>query len=80
MAGQAGSAGHLRIGDGARVAAQGAVLSDVADGETVGGSPAIPFPRWRRAVAVFARLDELKKRVRVLEKALERLEDDRVGD
>jgi UDP-3-O-[3-hydroxymyristoyl] glucosamine N-acyltransferase len=48
---QAGVAGHLELGDGARVAGQGGVMRDVAPGETVGGSPAVPQREWLRQSA-----------------------------
>lgn len=60
LGGQAGVAGHLTIGRGARVAAQGGVMRDVAPGETVGGTPAVPVRDWHRQTAVVARLAKKK--------------------
>jgi UDP-3-O-[3-hydroxymyristoyl] glucosamine N-acyltransferase len=55
MGGQAGLAGHLSIGNGARVSAQAGVMRDVADGQTVAGSPAMPAKEfWRTVAAVSA--------------------------
>ena len=68
LAGQAGVAGHLRVGAGARAAAKSAVLQDVPDGALVAGIPAIPMSTWRRAQAVFARLPEILRRLRALER------------
>ena len=68
VAGQSGLAGHLEIGAGARVAAKSAVFQDVAPGATVAGTPAIPVGVWRRAQAAFARLPELLRRLRQLER------------
>lgn len=48
---QGGIAGHLKIGSRARVAAQSGVMRDVAPGETVGGSPAVPQREWLRQSA-----------------------------
>ncbi len=70
MGGQAGSAGHLTIGDGAQVAAQSGVPNSVPAGATVGGYPAVEMGVWRRGVAAFARLPELFRRVRRLERRL----------
>ncbi len=56
VGGQGGLTGHLRIGAGARIAAQAGVMRDVAPGETVGGSPAVPQRQWLRQVAALARL------------------------
>src|SRR3546814_11407590 len=48
LAAQAGVAGHLKIGAGARIAAQSGVMRDVAPGEEVGGSPAMPLRQLER--------------------------------
>jgi len=53
VGGQAGFAGHLTIGRGARISAQAGVMKDVADGETVGGTPALPLREaMRQALAL----------------------------
>jgi UDP-3-O-[3-hydroxymyristoyl] glucosamine N-acyltransferase len=58
LAGQAGATGHITIGDGARVGAQAGVMRDVAAGEDVVGSPAMPARDWMRQVMVLKRLAE----------------------
>lgn len=63
MGGQSGVADHRTVGDRAVVAAKSAVLSDLAGGEVVAGIPAMPMKRWRRMVAIQARLPELWRRV-----------------
>lgn len=60
IAAQGGVAGHLRIGKGARVAAKAGVMRDVAEGDSVGGFPAMPVKRWLRNFAVLNRLAEKK--------------------
>jgi UDP-3-O-[3-hydroxymyristoyl] glucosamine N-acyltransferase len=67
FAGQSGAAGHLEIGDGARVGAKSAVLQDLPAGAFVIGHPAIEAGLWRRAAALFARLPDLRRRLRRLE-------------
>ena len=42
VGGQAAMAGHIRIGEGARIGAQAGVMSDVAPGAALVGSPAQP--------------------------------------
>ena len=69
LAGQVGVAGHLHVGDGVIASAQTGIPSSVAAGAFVSGSPAIENRVWLKASAVFARLPELLKRVRDLEKA-----------
>ncbi len=66
LAGQVGVAGHCRIGDGAVATAQSGIPSDVADGSTVSGYPAIENRQWLRSVVVFNKLPELAKTVRQL--------------
>jgi len=74
MAGQAGVVGHIRIGDNATIGAKAGVTNNVADGETVLGAPAVPITEMKRRVAHVARLPELKKQVKRLEKQLAELE------
>lgn len=77
LAGQAGVAGHLRIGDRAKVGAQAGVMSDVDDGATVLGAPAMPHKDFLRSAALFARLPELHKELRELKRRLAALEKER---
>ncbi len=74
VAGQVGVVGHLKIGDGAKLLAQAGVRHDVAAGEVLSGSPARPHGEWLRLEAALTRLPDLLKRVRELEKRLERSE------
>jgi UDP-3-O-[3-hydroxymyristoyl] glucosamine N-acyltransferase len=60
IGGQAGLIGHLRIGNGAKIAAQTGLTRDVAAGEAVGGSPAVPMMEWLRTHAMLRRM-ALKK-------------------
>ncbi|MGQ0664344.1 MAG: UDP-3-O-(3-hydroxymyristoyl)glucosamine N-acyltransferase [Pseudomonadota bacterium] len=60
VGGQGGLAGHLHIGAGARIAARSGVHRDIAAGQEVGGSPAVPIGAWRRQVAILKRLGQRK--------------------
>jgi UDP-3-O-[3-hydroxymyristoyl] glucosamine N-acyltransferase len=73
LAGQAASAGHLKMGDGAILTAQSAVHRDVEPGKMVSGSPAIDNRTWLRCVAAYNRLPELVQTVRELKAEVERL-------
>jgi UDP-3-O-[3-hydroxymyristoyl] glucosamine N-acyltransferase len=75
LGGQAGITGHLSIGDGAKIAAQSGVMVDVEPGEVLLGSPARPRAEAMRIHASLARLPELLKKVRDLEKKLAALEE-----
>ncbi len=61
VAGQVGIAGHLKIGNGVKIAAQSGLMRDVADGETVAGSPAMPVRDWHKQTIVLQRLIKEKK-------------------
>lgn len=63
VAGQAGLTGHLTIGTGARIGAQAGVMRNIAPGETVGGSPAVPVIQYHRQTAILAKLAKKKKEV-----------------
>ncbi|HZE89001.1 MAG TPA: UDP-3-O-(3-hydroxymyristoyl)glucosamine N-acyltransferase [Verrucomicrobiae bacterium] len=69
VAGQSGAVGHITIGDGAKVGAKTAVTRNLPAGAFVMGHPAIEAGAWKRSVAVFARLPEILRRLRRLERA-----------
>lgn len=62
IAGQAGLTGHLKIGKKVRIAAQSGVMRDIADGMTVGGSPAVPVGKWHRQTVALQQLINKKER------------------
>jgi UDP-3-O-[3-hydroxymyristoyl] glucosamine N-acyltransferase len=70
LAGQVGVAGHLEIGDGATATAQTGIPGSVEAGAIVSGYPAIENRAWLKSSAVFAKLPELLRRVRELERKL----------
>jgi UDP-3-O-[3-hydroxymyristoyl] glucosamine N-acyltransferase len=61
LAGQAGVAGHVRIGMGAQVGAKSGVMTDLAAGGRYLGAPAKPARQTMREVAALARLAERGK-------------------
>jgi UDP-3-O-[3-hydroxymyristoyl] glucosamine N-acyltransferase len=70
LAGQVGVGDRKSVGRGARVGGQSGVTRDVPEGAAVSGTPAIPHATWLKAMVHLKHLDELEKRVRVLEAAL----------
>jgi UDP-3-O-[3-hydroxymyristoyl] glucosamine N-acyltransferase len=56
VGGQSGLTGHLRIGRRARLGAQSGIMTDVAAGAEVVGSPAMPVKEFFRQVATLRRL------------------------
>ena len=75
LAGQVGAAGHLTIGDDATITAQSGVPNDVPPGAIFSGYPAMDNLSWRKSVAVFNRLPELQKEVRMLREEVARLKE-----
>ena len=64
LGGQAGVADHAHIGDGARIAARGAVApGDLPGGQDYGGVPVRLMKDWRRELAAVAILAKRKRRV-----------------
>ncbi len=76
VAGQAGIIGHLQIGDGAIIGSQAGVTHNVAAGARLLGSPAVDSRVAVRAAPIIARLPELHRLVRGLERRVAALEDD----
>ncbi|HVR30648.1 MAG TPA: UDP-3-O-(3-hydroxymyristoyl)glucosamine N-acyltransferase [Thermoanaerobaculia bacterium] len=68
LAGQSGVSNRVAVGDGARVAGKSAVFDDVPAGAQVAGVPAVSAARWRRQVALLARLPEIRRRLAALER------------
>jgi UDP-3-O-[3-hydroxymyristoyl] glucosamine N-acyltransferase len=56
VGGQAAMAGHLRIGQGAEIGAQAGVISDMAPGAKVLGSPAQPKKDFLRQIATLKKM------------------------
>jgi len=73
LAGQVGVAGHLTLGDGVIATAQSGIPGSVAPGNMVSGSPASDNRSWLKVSAASHRLPELLKRVRAIERQLEKL-------
>jgi UDP-3-O-[3-hydroxymyristoyl] glucosamine N-acyltransferase len=73
LAGQVGVANRARIGDGAIVSSQSGVHGEIAPGEVVSGSPAIPNRLWLKATAIYSRLPELYKSLKQVQQRLDEL-------
>jgi UDP-3-O-[3-hydroxymyristoyl] glucosamine N-acyltransferase len=73
LAGQVGVVGHLELGDGVIASAQTGIPRSLPAGAYVSGSPAIDNRAWLKSTAVFAKLPDLQKRLRELERLVEEL-------
>jgi UDP-3-O-[3-hydroxymyristoyl] glucosamine N-acyltransferase len=58
--GQVGLAGHLNIGNSARIGAQAGLMKDVPPGATIGGTPGVPMRQWLKQVAILGHLANKK--------------------
>jgi len=70
LMGQTASAGHLTIGKASFLGARAAVHKDLPPGSRVWGAPALEERGWHKSVAAFARLPELMRRLRAVERRL----------
>jgi UDP-3-O-[3-hydroxymyristoyl] glucosamine N-acyltransferase len=69
---QSGAANQAHIGDGSFIGARAGVVEDLPPGSRVWGFPAIPERTWHRSISIFARLSDLVRRLRAVEKKLGR--------
>lgn len=74
LGGQAGVADHITIGDGAILGAQTGVSQDVAAGEKLFGTWGRPMMQARRIWLAEAQLPDLVRKLRAIERRVERLE------
>ncbi len=73
LAGQVGIANQAKIGDGAIATAQTGIPSDVAAGEIVSSSPAVPNKLYLKVSAIYKKLPEMYQTLKRLQKKLDDL-------
>ncbi len=73
MAGQVGVRDHVRIGNGAVLGAMAGIVNDVPDGTQMIGIPATPQREQKLKQAALAKLPEMRREFRKLQKAVARL-------
>ncbi len=73
VGGQAGFAGHLEVGDKAIITAQSGTSHDIPPGAVMSGSPAFENAAWLRSTVAFSRLPQLVRKMRDLEKEIQKL-------
>jgi UDP-3-O-[3-hydroxymyristoyl] glucosamine N-acyltransferase len=72
LAGQVGLVGHIELGDGVQVGAKSGVNKDIPAGRSFFGYPAREIMRAKRIEACLAKLPELFRRVKDIEKSLKK--------
>jgi UDP-3-O-[3-hydroxymyristoyl] glucosamine N-acyltransferase len=72
--GQAGLSGHIDIGDRANISAQSGVMRDLAPGERVAGTPAIPERDWARSHAALERFNDMRHQLLDLKRRVGKLD------
>lgn len=72
LAGQVGLVNSIKIGNDVIVTAQSGINGNVRDGKRLSGSPAVDSDKWMKWAAAYQRVPDLLKRVRELERRLER--------
>ncbi len=73
MGGHSGINGHVKVGDKVKIGAMTGITRDTLVEDTYMGFPAEPVGNWRRQVIHLRRLADYEKRLRALEKKLEKL-------
>jgi UDP-3-O-[3-hydroxymyristoyl] glucosamine N-acyltransferase len=70
--GQSATAGHIHIGSGSFIAGQAGVNCNLPEGSKVSGTPAYDYFQERRAISVSKQLPDMLKRIKSLEKRLDK--------
>ncbi len=74
LGGQVGVTDHVNIGDQAMLAAKTGAFRDIESNGVYGGVPSLPMTAWRKAVTIFAKLPEIKKKIKEFEARLNAIE------
>jgi UDP-3-O-[3-hydroxymyristoyl] glucosamine N-acyltransferase len=70
LAGAVGVGDHLELGDGVQAAGRAGIRQSLEPGAIVNGDPAVDIRLWRRRVTLIAHLDEMRQRLRAIERRL----------
>ena len=76
LAGQVGVTGHLHIGDNVMAGGKTGISKSVPDGQVISGAPEMPHKLWLRVQRIIPRLPDIRKKVKSLERRVQRLEGD----
>jgi UDP-3-O-[3-hydroxymyristoyl] glucosamine N-acyltransferase len=74
LGGQVGLGGHIKIGDKVNIGAQSGLISNVEDGKSLIGSPAIEVRNYFRSSLIYAKLPEMYRQLNKLQQDIESLQ------
>ncbi|MCD8175533.1 MAG: UDP-3-O-(3-hydroxymyristoyl)glucosamine N-acyltransferase, partial [Phascolarctobacterium sp.] len=72
FAGQVGTVGHITIGDNCVFGGRTGITNDIPSNSVMAGFPAIPHKEWLRQTSSIKKIGDLMKRVKEIEKKLEK--------
>ncbi len=75
FAGQVGTVGHIKIGDNCVFGGRTGIIGEIPSNSFMAGFPAMPHKEWLRQEASLRKVGEMLKRIKVLEKELQKLQD-----
>ena len=75
LGGQVAIVGHITVGDNAMISGQSGVMGNVAPGEILSGTPAIPHQARLRSAAIFPHLPEMRKSLHRLGNRMTKVEE-----
>jgi UDP-3-O-[3-hydroxymyristoyl] glucosamine N-acyltransferase len=70
IGGQVGVAGHITIGDNVKIQGQTGVTSNIKNGVSIQGTPAMIFKDYSKSYIYFRKFPDIVKRLENLEKQL----------
>jgi UDP-3-O-[3-hydroxymyristoyl] glucosamine N-acyltransferase len=79
LAGQSAVRDHVKIGKGVMIGGQSGVGHDIPDGQMFSGTPAIPHRTWMKAQSIYSKLPEYIRRLRDLERKIEKEDNGNAG-
>ena len=75
FAGQVGTVGHITIGDNCVFGGRTGITNNIPSNSFMAGFPAMPHKEWLRQEANIRKLGDMLKRVKALEKELQKLQE-----
>jgi UDP-3-O-[3-hydroxymyristoyl] glucosamine N-acyltransferase len=75
MGGQVGLGGHIKIGDKVSIGAQSGIISNIEEGKSIMGAPAIDVKDFFRSSIIFHKLPEMYKQLNRQEKEIKEIKE-----